>query len=200
MTAKSTENMETENNRKFIFSLSKHYIRQYKNLNLNNADIYDNILKIAEAPDGKEQNIMKLLNDNKSSKIDEKIDEKKIHEEKKQHLSADAFWMLIKKMKWGDTDETIITYDLFKNRLPKSDLIALSYEINTIYGEKIFECIRNLDVISRFEYNRTKNIAFHIVLKGRDFYEGVLNAPDISLYLINNCQSVLKYFNLICNI
>jgi hypothetical protein len=213
MTARSTENMENENNKKFIFSRYIPYIHKYdnyvynvkfrhyrKNLNLDGIDICDNILEIAETPDGEEQNITKLLNNKKSGKKEEKIDEKIIHDEKKQHLSADEFWMLVKKMKWADIDETIITYDLFKNSLPKSDLITLIYEINTIYGEKIFECIRNLDGIFGFEYNRTKNIAFHIVLKGRDFYEGVLNTPNISLYLINNCQSVLEYFNLICNI
>jgi hypothetical protein len=208
--------MENKNNNQFIFSLSKIYIHSYhdihsnyvykskyrhyrKNLKLDDLDICDNILEIAETPDGKEQNIMKLLNDKKSSKKEEKKDEITISDKKQQHMSADLFWILVKKMKWCDRDETIITYDLFKNKLPKSDLIALSYEINSIYGKKIFECIHDLDDMSEFEDKIIKNIAFHIVLKGKDFYESILNTPDISLYLINNCQNILEYFNITIN-
>jgi hypothetical protein len=96
-----------------------------------------------------------------------------------------SFWCIIDRFNWCDKDERKIQ----KKTLQRIGNMDCAFVLNQIFGVYLYPLQKALsetcifDSMPEIEHN---NIMVHIIMKGKTFYEGIIENPIISLYLCEN--------------
>lgn len=97
-------------------------------------------------------------------------------------------WDIIHRLDWQDRHEMFITQDYLEHRLDRKTRAYLLHA-GAKYAKtlaRVFEAARIPEYQSLVDSDQKNNILFHIIGKGREFYEFTMQCPDIATYLFDN--------------
>lgn len=132
-------------------------------------------------------NITKILDD--AGNIT-KIDEKETEEE---------FWVNISEIKCYDKDEKKMTQSEFlKMILKKNTTHGIQYYkswMDDIFIPRLKEKIIYINLMDFIEPSNLDDILAHIIFKGKEFYNTILQNPDVCLYLVNQYYPIYSWIS-----
>ena len=179
-----------------IFSKNNFYM-QFNPIHINKLFMYHNFTDIDNINFRKtkidwnkySKNIIKFSKEYKKNKIklpsnkelllnQNLINENLINTFKKQ--IEKNFWIIINKLKWRDSDEERRNIFYIRRYLSNNE-IRFIYNHFPLYANKLEEkLILDINNIEK------KNLLYHIIARGYNYYNAVLNEPELCLYLRNN--------------
>lgn len=104
-------------------------------------------------------------------------------------ISTKEFWQKINSLEWSDKSDLIIPIAGIKKRLQKlkteSNFDKIQEKIEE-FTEIIDEKLTELKVYDKYNLNdiEKKNLLYHIVCKGSQFYHFVNDSPSVAEYLL----------------
>ena len=100
-----------------------------------------------------------------------------------------SFWDIISLVKWYDRDEKILTKRNL-SKLSQYDKRFLLNEIDIKYIPELKKALSNVPLLESVDIEHHNNILTHIIMNGKQFYEGIIQNPEVSLYLISQYYPV----------
>lgn len=135
-------------------------------------------------------NIVNLDEAGNIVKIDEVIDEKEMEED---------FWVNISEIKCYDKDEKKMTQSEFlKMILKKNTTHGIQYYkswMDNIFIPRLKEKIIFINLMDFIEPSNLDDILAHIIFKGKEFYNTILQNPDVCLYLVNQYYPIYSWIS-----
>jgi len=123
-------------------------------------------------------------------------------EEKKEIENSDEkdiyrnFWWVVDKIQWCDVDEKKLTPDNITNRYTKNECVYLYETMNTKLIPQLKAVLSNTALFDNLDTKSSINIMAHIIMKGEAFYNGIIENPDVSLYLIDQFYPVYDWISI----
>ena len=106
------------------------------------------------------------------------------------------FWILIKKNIWYDSDEMYM--DESNIKFNKRECIFVDNYINKnlldIFEKKLTNVLYELD-----QYNK-KNMIYHIIMKGKEYYDVIMETPELGCYLLDKYYPAYEWIANICQL
>lgn len=165
----------------------------------NNETAIDDVKKEVIPQHKQKQNVDVYLSDDDSSEEEARVVVKKVAAPKaknnavavqaqvaptkEQHLTDEqkenAFWAAIDTLGWKN--KTDMEYDITRARKTTANITELHMRVDLIASMLIDnECYAALDLPEK------QKLTYHIVLLGRDWFENIINSPDLASYIILN--------------
>lgn len=165
----------------------------------NNETAIDDVKKEVIPQHRQKQNVDVYLSDDDSSEEEARVVVKKVAAPKaknnavavkahvapmkEQHLTDEqkenAFWAAIDTLGWKN--KTDMEYDITRARKTTANITELHMRVDLIAYMLIDnECYAALDLPEK------QKLTYHIVLLGRDWFENIINSPDLASYIILN--------------
>lgn len=144
----------------------------------------DKIIKLSELnKDSHETNISKYVKLKKDTKVEITPEDIKI--------AVKRFWGLTSKCLWYDKDEILLKKENLNRFFTRDDM---NFILNIMTHELIPKLKERLTVLLQYiDVSKHNNILAHIIMKGRVFYDNVMETPSISLYLIDRYYDVYDW-------
>ncbi len=170
-----------KNNEVAIYDVKKEVIPQHKQK--QNVDVYLSdddsseeevrvVVKKAAVPKAKIAAPVKINNFVAPSGV---AAQQPITDEQKEN----AFWAAIDTLGWKN--KTDMEYDIARARKTTANITELHMRVDLIASMLIDnECYAALDLVEK------QKLTYHIVLLGRDWFENIINSPDLASYIILN--------------
>jgi hypothetical protein len=120
-------------------------------------------------------------------------DEEDEEDEEEMKTADTVFWNMISRITWYDRDERHMYVYMALNRFTTNEKSYILQQINDIYIPKLKEKLTNVPLLQTVESDNHNNILTHIIMKGKVFYNGILNNPEVSLYLYDQYYPVYDW-------
>lgn len=95
--------------------------------------------------------------------------------------NEEKFWNYIQKLSWRDKSEAKCSDNNLMN-LTRNDLNFVVHNID-IYASALLD-VMNSDIMIDFNEEKKKNILYHIIGKGSQFYHACIIDPEFCSYII----------------
>jgi len=122
--------------------------------------------------------------------------DKEVNEVDEKETEKD-FWIKISNVKCYDKDEKKMSKSEFLRMLPKKHTIhEMNYYKNwmdSVFIPKLKEKIIHTNLMDVVSSNDLKDILAHIIFKGKDFYNTILQDPEVCLYLVNQYHPIYDW-------
>lgn len=142
------------------------------------------------------QSAVKMSKKKKSTRKKSKSDNKSNIEITKVYINDDesesedhnmrilSFWDMLSGIRWFDKDERrMISNDLIQN-VNMDQLRYIFEQIDETFIPELRTALNDVPLLQAIDDENHNNILTHIILKGKQFYEGIIQNPEVSLYLI----------------
>lgn len=116
---------------------------------------------------------------------DLKVEDNKGETTIEDNLLRTAFWTMISRINCVDRDEGLLYKNDILRKFSMREVIFLLEQINNIYIPILKAKLNNVPLLQTIGDENYNNILTHIIVKGKIFYEGIINNPEVSLYLCN---------------
>lgn len=117
-------------------------------------------------------------------------------------LDEKEAFTLLERVSIYDTTERKMTSDCLKV-IPKEKLIPLMLSMEILSKQLLNVVKGHTGVLSTLSDVQVKNFLYHIIAKGKIFYQGTLSDPNFCLYLINDneygFQSIYEWISEACD-
>ena len=112
-------------------------------------------------------------------------------------VSDARVWELIQQLGWVDQDEMVRTKRYVMNKFPKLVRREL-IEGMLRFIPSLQEVFADIAVLQELPEENQMNFFFHLMGKGKQFYQFTLTSPEISLYLLfdNRVQNLFTFLRL----
>lgn len=107
---------------------------------------------------------------------------------------TDRFWALIRRVLWYDKDERRLTRDDLRRYINISgDVRFILERMDNVFIPELTRAVSDIPLLQSIEQENHKNILAHIIFKGLDFYNGIIDNPEVSLYLCDQYYPVYDW-------
>lgn len=104
-----------------------------------------------------------------------------------------AVWQVISKLRYYDKDEYAMRKNMIKvNQNTAQLIIDTANDILIPNLKRVLSETAILDGIDAHDYN---DLLMHIIMKGRVFYDGIFECPDVALYLCDQFYPVYTWIS-----
>jgi hypothetical protein len=107
--------------------------------------------------------------------------------------TTDHFWNIIRRVVWYDKDERLLTRDNIKIYIIKRDIRYVLECMDNVFIPELKIAVSDGPLLQAIEPENHNNILAHIIIKGLEFYNGIRNNPDVSLYLCDQYYPVYDW-------
>lgn len=124
------------------------------------------------------------------------INEESDNDEEMIQEENNAFWQIIRKIMWYDRDEGIRCSNDIHRNINRIELIFIKSQINSRFIPLLKSVLLNTPLFENLDERDQYNIMTHIILKGKEFYNGIIQNPFVSLYLFEQYYPAYDWMNL----
>lgn len=149
------------------------------------------IIKEKEIKNDKKKDLITRNNVSETNNIEEtkNDDEEQINS---------SFWNMISRLRWYDRDEGMyLNPHTITRKFTRDEATFLLRCIKNIYIPKLSEKLIETNIFNIVSSASHNNILTHIILKGKVFYNAILDSPDVCLYLHDQyyqCYDWLEHY------
>lgn len=133
-------------------------------------------------------------NVSETNNIEETIIEETKNDDEEQ--INNSFWNMISRLRWYDRDENMyLNPHTITRKFTRDEATFLLRCIKNIYIPKLSEKLIETNIFSIVASASHNNILTHIILKGKVFYNAILDSPDLCLYLHDQYYPCYDWLN-----
>jgi hypothetical protein len=105
----------------------------------------------------------------------------------------DLFWSIVSQVHWYDADEKTLNKKDITNIFSKRERKFLLKKIDTLVIPTLKDALAATDLLQYVDIENHNNILAHIIIKGKPFYDWVIQNPGVSLYLVSQYYPVYDW-------
>ena len=107
--------------------------------------------------------------------------------------SIEHFWTIIGRVRWYDKDERRLTKNDLQRCITKTDIRYILTHMDNVLIPALTRAVSDGPLLQTIDQENHNNILAHIIIKGLEFYNGIMNNPDVSLYLYDQFYPVYDW-------
>ena len=100
-------------------------------------------------------------------------------------IPDESVWQIINHLRWVDQDEIERSPEYVANALSPDERFTL-YNGGLGLAQRLSLVFESTPAYIALDDISKKNVMFHIIGKGQDFYKFVLECPDVAMYIFDN--------------
>jgi hypothetical protein len=105
-----------------------------------------------------------------------------------------VFWNMINRINWYDTDEVSLNRQHIKRTFNIDQIRFILRKMKNVYIPRLRIAVESAHLEDLVEEN-FNNVLAHIIMKGKQFYSGIILLPEVSLYLCDKFYPVYDWLH-----
>ncbi len=110
-----------------------------------------------------------------------------------QYSEPTDIWQLVSKVRYYDKDEYKMNQNGLSRKLSARDCTYIINQLDTSYFDDLRSTLDDTAIFTSLDESDHKDIMTHIVMKGKSFYLGITECPDIAVYLCDQFYPVFGW-------
>lgn len=108
-------------------------------------------------------------------------------------ITTDRFWNIIRQIRWYDSDDMLLSRADLQRYITTSDIRIILERMDSIFIPQLTRALSDVPLLDEIGQDNHNNILAHIIIKGLDFYNGIIDNPEVSLYLFDQYYPVYDW-------